>query len=255
MKKLLPLCLALLAINVPSWAQTKKPPQGSKAAPATHRQSPELEGLGRFKIGKTTTAVIGELCRELNVPLEHAYSVGRLTAADDSAVVIQVDYELREEYPDASSFGAACPDAAVYYVPNYTIAEIPVKGLRLSFYKGLLVEIEAKGEIASSDAFAVKYGKPEERSQKTAKPCASARTRSVVTYDNETLTSTWFNKEITATQIISEYRDRNCERQVMGLLLILDNQKTKALDACNTVAEKARLAKLMDAKKKKLSDL
>ena len=191
----------------------------------------------------------------MGVPLEHAYSIGRLSDAKDSTVVIQVDYESDDEYLDASPYGAPCADALVFYIPNYTIADIPVQELRLTFYKGLLAEIETKGSFELSEAFKTKYGKPEMRLEQTPRPCIFVNTGNKIVYQDQTITSSWYNAEISASDIISKYYNSDCQERLISFLLIRHAQKAAMLDKCNIIAKKTGEDKAALAKRKKLSDL
>lgn len=258
MNQFLFLCLLLPAVAT---AQVIKPAPktGAKAAakvpPVAHRQSAGLEGLGRFKINKTTPAVIEEVTKELGCTVQHAYSMTRLSAAEDSSVVFKLDYESSDEYPDATYHASACPDAQVFFIPNYSVAEIPLKGLCLTFYKGLLARIDVEGAKDLAEAFEVKYGAPKMDVTRTPVPCIYVNTGNRTSYTNETYVSHWYNGPLNASYTLSKYYNSECKPQYLSFLLLGDEQKMGIIGRCHDAGERAKTATINAAKRKKLGEL
>jgi hypothetical protein len=250
MKKIL---LALLFLPCIAMAQTKKTVHSATAT--AHHQSAGMDGLGRFKINKTTTAVIDDLCKELDVPLQHGYSMMRLAGLDDSIAVMEVDYQSRDEFPDASQFSNGCAGYRAVYLPNYTIADIALKGIVLKFYNNVLIGIQVENPSTLAEAFAVKYGKPALKVTRTPKVCLFTNTGNKVTYQDESFYSTWYNGSVTANSTTAKYYDSHCTEQYLSFFTIEDEHKLATVEACGRVVEKNAQAKGLKAKKQKLSDL
>lgn len=249
--KLLPVVFALLPSV--AYAQTKKAPAAAHAV--AHRQSPALNGLGQFKINSTQVSIIPEISKELGVPIQHAYSIPRLAEFEDSVAVVQVDYEPKEEYPDATNQSNGCPAAKVYFISNYRISDIPIQGMYLTFYNDVLVRIEVQHPKTLTEAFEIKYGDGEIRVDTKTSTCIYTFTGNKVSYKDETFFTRWYNGGITAINTLSHYHDNECKSQYLSYLIIEDTKRAAAADACGDAVERSYNAAKAASKKKALKDL
>ncbi|PKO01664.1 MAG: hypothetical protein CVU43_11810 [Chloroflexi bacterium HGW-Chloroflexi-5] len=173
-----------------------------------------IEGLGKFKIGKTKISIINDLEKELNTKV----------------VVISDGYKifLKKKEPkyiiEDRSYGlfSSCPDVKEYHISVYNIADMQIKELQLGFYKDVLFRIDCNSSKELEEALKIKYGEPELKWDKKSVSCIYKYSGNEVNYNDNTFTLKWQNGNIMATNYLKSWHDDKCKEQFAHKLHIAD---------------------------------
>ncbi len=131
----------------------------------------KVEGIGPFKINKTTVAQLPQIAQDLGVKFEEVLP--------DTAEAIQSG-----KVGQRVSEGSFCSDAKVYTARSITLAGVDFKNVYLTFYKGSLISFRSFGTPEIEQALTEKYG--------------SGKSNDVPEI------SSWYNKSIYTTIHLSE---------------------------------------------------
>lgn len=150
----------------------------------------DFEGIGNFKIGRTTINIITDLEKELynmakaeaekswglmeqpyknemiNTSLIDFKKNRRIYSASgentfspyDKTIILQLLPNPTDSLNNPSKF-SYCPDVKVFKILNYTISNIELKDLYLTFNKDTLVELKCDENEKITEALEYKYGK------------------------------------------------------------------------------------------------
>lgn len=147
-----------------------------------------LEGIGNFKLGKTTIKIINDLEKELyNVAkneaekswgeMEQPYKNEMINASlkdfkknrkiysasdendfiYDKTIMLQLFPNQTDSLDNPSKY-SYCPDVKIYKILYYTISNIELEDLYLTFYKDTLVELKCDENEKIIEAMKYKYG-------------------------------------------------------------------------------------------------
>jgi hypothetical protein len=121
----------------------------------------KIEGIGKFKLKKTTTAYLDTLVKEKDFDRETIHSFEEYFSLRSRT------NKLAEIFPDtvktynSPSYSHYCADARVFYIPKIEIAGIVLTDTYLTFYKDTLVDINTDYSSQITEAFGLKYGEPQ----------------------------------------------------------------------------------------------
>lgn len=182
----------------------------------------KIDGIGKMKIGALESELIPELGKEFSAPLGTVLSSSRMFAD------VKLRTRLFRVLPDTVGiedrtglFTVFCPNASMYYVSKYTVANIVLRDVYLLFFNGVLCQLSCKGSNELENAIETKYGKAE--SSVFAKPvkCFSLAAGNFTKQEKE-YTSTWQSEGILTKHISSTSFDTKCMPVFVQILTISD---------------------------------
>lgn len=193
----------------------------------------KIEGIGILKIGRTTPDIIKELAKNHRSRIKEA--TDRRYKGDGGAV-FKLIYSDSEKTPDMAN---ACPDAEVYYLQRYLVADVKMMNVYLIFYEGKLIDYVCDGSKDLESALRTKYGEP--RITSTEKPSTFCMGSLDKTYK-----ATWYNGDIEATLTNEFYYDSHCHIASISSFSVRLPDKEANMQDCH----KEYAPKLADPKKK-----
>ena len=120
-----------------------------------------LEGIGNFKLGKTTLSIINDLELSLKTKVNKVYNNTDEYSFIIDTKILQLLPNPNQKYvfenPSKYSF---CPDVKIFKIKKITISGIEIENLFLTFYKDTLVELKCDENDNIYKALEYKYGKP-----------------------------------------------------------------------------------------------
>lgn len=226
-----------------------------KAPPTTIRQSHGMEGVGRFKINKTTLSFMSELAIEFNTTIQKSSNILRMSQAAlmDSSLVFEIVGPVED--PTETPFASICSDVRVFYIPTFTASDIKLEGIDLSFYKGILIEITTEYSDELNSAFEIKYGPPKLNFKENIKNCVFINSGGKTSHKGSTITRAWHNGNLRASSYMSKQYDNDCKPYFISFFSILDEAKIKAKQECEAAATIELNTRQQAERRRKLSDL
>lgn len=221
--------------------------------PATMFGQDKIEGIGKFKLKKTTTAYLDTLVKEKDFDRE------TIKNYDDYFKLMYKKDKLAEMFPDTVTtynsppYSHYCKDTRVFYIPKMTISEIELKDTYLTFYKDTLVDIHTDYTSEIVEAFELKYGKSEIDKKEKEVKCTLKLTGGTITYTETMFYQYWENGNIKCTAAIGDYRDSKCEKQSISYISISIEKVSEKIRECDD-KERDRLKNRQDKEKKKKLD-
>lgn len=195
----------------------------------------KIEGIGQFKLKKTSIAFLDSLAKEKYF---------------DKFVEISPD--TADKY-NSSPYAHLCKDARVFYIPEIKISEIKMKEMYLTFYKDTLISINTDWSEEIVEALELKYGSGELKKKDKEVKCTLNSTGETVTYTETMFYQYWENGNIKCTAALGDYHDSNCEKQTLSYIEIsVENKMSKIIDCDNK--EKRRISNKINSEKKKQLD-
>jgi hypothetical protein len=127
--------------------------------------SQKVEGIGKFKINQTTISVISELELERKTKQSELKENPDYSPSIDEQGVywLKPDTTLTSEYSD-DFYGSYCKESKTYFMKKYSISDINLEDVYLTFLKDTLIEVRA--DILSEydkvqEVVKLKYGLPD----------------------------------------------------------------------------------------------
>jgi hypothetical protein len=215
----------------------------------------KVSGLGKFKLKVTTTAITDEVAKELNSKLkvvnnysdEIGYKYGKPS-------IIELKVDTTKEY-GSPIYAHECLAARVFYINEYTIANIKIKDIYLTFLNDTLVNIRCERNTELNEAFELKYGEPKKEYKEKEVKCTYTYTGADVTYIEQSLSSTWYNGDISCTFQLSKHYDSKCEKQLLSYCYFTVEGSITEITVCDRKIEEEREKRKKSEKKTTLGDL
>ena len=110
------------------------------------------EGIGKFKINKSTTDVIDNIEKDV----KSSFEITNIVEFYNNLYTI--DLQLKEIIFDDSI--SVCRDSRIFYISSYSISNIELKNIYLLFYKDVLIEFRCDKNKELDVLFTMKYGRP-----------------------------------------------------------------------------------------------
>ncbi|HWB62186.1 MAG TPA: hypothetical protein VG603_01660 [Chitinophagales bacterium] len=209
-----------------------------------------VEGIGKFKIGKVTPAIMKDVAKELGVTISTVNNYDDYMEKLNTPGVFELvadTVKLDKNAPSASY----CPYSRVFIIGEYTVADIKIVNLRLEFYRDTLYSISCDWSKEIDDAFNTKYGKPAIEKKETKDFCyVSGEKIDVINTDYY---SRWKNGNITATIILGTYHNMECEEKSSSIVTVYNEIISKTEGKCSDAAEDKYKASKKAQEKSKLS--
>ena len=213
----------------------------------------KIEGIGRFKILKTKVSVIDSILSETSYAFNKVSSMRdfyQKSTIQNSICELTIDTNTTSQIP----FSHYCKWVKTFFIPKIKIADIPISNVYLTFYKDTLIEFKCDGSIAISEALDLKYGQSKVTKTEKKSTCTLKSIKESMPFIETTYFSTWGTGDVTATGIVSDYRDSDCEKKVMNSLHISSLKYGKEIYTCDDKEEAILRAKAEERKRKKLTD-
>lgn len=211
-------------------------------------QSESPVGIGKFKIGQSlASTLIGELEKELNIKVVKESSSLMLFEFKNKTLdnyILELAYDsIKNTAPLEYNY---CKGVKKYYLKKYSVANIPLKDIRLTFYNDTLIKFESDGSIQLKDALKVKYSGGKIKENKTRNSC--------LLYDNEEDIYTWENGDIITTHTRKVTYNTDCEKSFIRFLVLKNIKLDKFTTFCSSDEAILIRKKLKKEKKDNLSD-
>ncbi|WP_148289331.1 hypothetical protein [Fibrella aestuarina] len=189
--RLVPATYLLLSISLTALSQ----PQTSS----------RIDGIGRFKIGKTTTAIIDSLVAERGGKVKEIEEQPMLEAATRS--IYKLVPSTKTNYTLNSSL---CPDTEVYLLGQVEVAGIKIRQVYLIFYQNVLAEFRSKTSAELSEALRLKFGKPTVDIRTKDEVCRYVRLGTEVVNKEVTEITSWSDAGARAKDVRMKHYDQKC---------------------------------------------
>ena len=122
------------------------------------------QGIGIFKINKSTTALIDTVSKQAAVPIvttkEDILMIAYYAAGSHLLNKIFEVKRNSDDYYHGTSESYLQPAVSVFYLNYYKISDIDIEDIYLTFYKDTLIQFKSKSTAVFVDALNTKYGKP-----------------------------------------------------------------------------------------------
>lgn len=131
--------------------------------PTTAIAQSKIDGVGPFRIGKSTSSTLDKIASENNITINtRSTSMDRYLADGATYKITKNIFLLKEPGEDEiqDSYYKHSKDVKVYMIDYIEISSIPFIKLYLSFYKDTLYSIHTEGSTEIIEAMTTKYGEP-----------------------------------------------------------------------------------------------
>lgn len=227
-------------------------------APISSFCQSKIDGIGPFRIGRTTIDIIDQIVKEKNVKVKQSSS-GLDTYAPEGYLLkktknifILIDPKLGEiKHPELRHD----PNVKIYFIDYFEISGISISKLFLSFYKDTLYSVYADGSNELTEAMTLKYGQPKIES-KVSKVKCSNRIAGEFEVEEKNYTSEWTTgiDSIKATSYSSIYYNDKCEKRFLSFFSIENNKLSERIRINEQDFEAKKEIENLKEKKKSLSD-
>lgn len=191
------------------------------------QQDVKFTGIGIFKINSDTSVLYNYIAdhrlkpKIINEEMDYLH---RTYYGADSKDIFKLvaNNEPGKYFSEVSD----CPDVKEFYLGEYSINGISLKGLRLKYYKNQLVNVKCKYSRLLADAMKVKYGDPISIISADTTKCVYKLTGITEKLTTNDFTDKWQNAEITAKSYLGEYYDDNCQKKILSYFTYwIDNKE------------------------------
>ncbi len=186
----------------------------------------KIEGIGKYKIGKSTIAIIDSVKSELSYRFGMGYST-----------------YIFESVPDSTSSDPTvyCSGVRVFIsIEGLRISGIELGYTRFTFYRDTLIRMEFNYDFELEHFLTLKYGNPILKDESRTINCTYKLTGRSVAEREERVTKTWSNGKIKATSKIDKRLNDKCKIEDSSFFKIELQPLASELDMCSQ-KEKNRL--------------
>jgi len=215
-----------------------------------------IEGIGKFKIGKTPVTYLETFIKENNFERQSINSWDEYQNFKyQTYKIAEVFTDKDEPYMSATYCASYCKKVRAFYIPKMTIAEININNAFLTFYNDTLVRISISYSPEILNAFEVKYGKPRISADSKNVTCTSKITAETKILQETDFSSYWENRNIQCVASINNSYNDDCEKTQDSYILIYLRTVRSKIQECND-KEENKINEIKKANKKtKLNDL
>jgi hypothetical protein len=205
----------------------------------------EISSIGKFEIKTTTLSILDELQNTLDTKVKICSSFSNYSKYQQSKdnYILQLVRDTVNEYN--SPFGAKyCDLVKIYAIQGYSVANIELKNLELTFMNDTLIQFKCDGTTDFIEAIHLKYGKGKLRQTEKEVTCEVGRLGTEVKLKETAIFETWGNADIKANSTISVFYNRKCEKNYLSYFVLSSFEASKEMNKCED------LKKLEDKKRK-----
>ena len=186
----------------------------------------KIEGIGKFKIGKTTISVTEEIAREMGdkiIIIDEYLSRGRDHFRIDEIVV-------NETHPHRSPTEASFyPGVRTFHITTYKVAGITINNLILTFKNGILIGLNCVGSFDLAESLALKHGNPMLKTELKKVMCGQALDKNKLELEVAEYTQSWANGKILVSAVITKHYDQECIENLPTRSMFVTNRRTMQL--------------------------
>lgn len=218
----------------------------------------KIDGIGQFRIGKTTSDIITQISDDKRVKVKESHS-----AMDE----FRVDGSLYKKTKNIFIVSEPKPgdidnpnylhnsDHKCYFIDYYEVSSVPISKLYLHFYKDTLYSIRCDGGIELTDALTLKYGEPAIETE-TKKVKCSSRLAGEFEVEERNHTSKWNTgiDSVKAVSYTSLYYNSKCEKSFLSFFYITNEEISARLNSIEIDYRANKKSQQNIEKKKVLSD-
>jgi hypothetical protein len=218
----------------------------------------KIEGIGRFKINKTTTSLLDTLAKEYGVKITKISKDGdfrKIVIKNESKnknCIIELLKNLSDDRIDQIPFAYSCEATRVFYIQKYEVAGIGLTELYITFIDDKLISIFCNYDAKVKEALRLKYGAGKVEYETKEIRCVYKLTGNIVTEEEYSSSEDWTNGNIVATLSFSRSYDNECKKEITSYLLIKNTPMYSRLLSCEYEAKKKLKTSLEKAKKASL---
>lgn len=187
--------------------------------------SQKIDGVGPFKINKTTVADLMAIAKS------KGYRVSKITTRDegleDKAPGLYQLIANRTDPDDSPGFCSFCPTSKVYWLPLIRIAGIDVANIYLIFSNNVLVHFTSDSSVFLTEALNTKYGNAPVKMEDGIAVCDGD------TLKTQSFTSTWQKNIVEFEESSYTYYDPGCIKRLTSTLHISDLIKSDREFKCH----------------------
>jgi hypothetical protein len=223
LKSLLASAILLVIAGGSSFAQTKKAPATKTVKPANPKIK-KLVGIGPFKIGQSTTAIVDSICKQTGRRLTVLNSRSELPRKRNYAL----EAAPGQDCDEVVAYASMVPDVKVFLFDKYELAGMhEIAELQLNFYKDTLYSATLYGwptQILSD--LIEKYDNGTRISEESVSKCKGV---TIPLYKGGFI---WKNENVTMEATLSVYADpETCEPQESKVIKVHDPMRSKKIEA------------------------
>lgn len=218
----------------------------------------KIDGIGQFRIGKTTTNIVSQISDDKRVKIKESHSALDEYRVDGSLYKKTKNiFIIVEPAPgDIDNVNYLHnPDYKCYFIDYYEISGVPVSKIYLYFFKDTLYSIKCDGGVELDEALTLKYGEPEIKTE-TKKVKCSSRLAGEFEVEERNHTSRWSTgiDSIKAVSYTSMYYNSKCEKSYMSFFHLTNGELSARLNSIEVDYRANKKSQQNSDKKKSLSD-
>lgn len=206
-------------------------------------------GLADFQVNATTNNDIIAYASTKGVVIEkiNSFSVLRKLETKLGTKKMGIAELIYDPAGSGPVQASQCSEARVYQVFNYTINDIPITDLILTFYQDTLIDIHCNSSSEIREILKTKY--PEHKDTLIKKPvnCVYKLTGVSAEYEDISIELVWKSDGNFAMDVLRSYYDSKCQPEAYHILVISDSEKSRIKSGC----ELEGMQKKRDAEKAK----
>lgn len=230
----------LIIISLPGFAQEQK-----------------IEGIGQFKISKSTISIIDDLASQMGVKIKsisESVSLSNAKINNERYIFKLIKDSTRSDFLQPS-YSTSCPDFAVYAIFEIAISSFFFDNVYLTFYQDTLISFKSDHVENLDQALAVKFGKPELFDDEKDITCVYTYTGATIKKKEMNLKQTWKNEYIEAVVSDWQFYTSDCQLHIISGFSVENTEYVHLLYQCEKDQKDALEQKAKDELKKKSDGL
>jgi hypothetical protein len=218
----------------------------------------KIDGIGPFRIGKTTANIVNQISDDKRIKIKESHSALDEYRVDGAFYKKTKNIFIVSE-PKPGDIDNAnylhVLDYKCYFIDYYEISGVPVSKMYLYFFKDTLYSIKCDGGVDLDEALTIKYGEPEIKTE-TKKVKCSSRLAGEFEVEERNHTSRWDTgiDSIKAISYTSMYYNSKCEKSYFSVFHITNEELSSRLSSMEVAYRANKKSQQNTEKKKSLSD-
>lgn len=221
----------------------------------------KIEGVGKFKVKKTTTSIMKDIATELGTKIQIVTNYDQYfdLTSPSSLLKKQRVLEFKPDTIDKANYynttlATLCPEYQVFLITSYDIAGINLKNIRLTYFRDTLAAFHCDYSTQIKEALTLKYGASKDTATTKDVLCTFTYTGNQVTYKEVTSYNRWNNDDISATLYLHRYYDDKCKEKFLSYFDVSVAKHILTKSSCDEEMRKNAAEQMKKVKKDKYSD-
>ena len=214
----------------------------------------KIDGIGQFKINKTTLKDIEQFADGLKLEMKSSDQILDFSSEAGNTTKILYVAANSDDFL-TSPYAPILKNEKVIYIDNLHIAGIIIQDVYMNFWNDTLYKIESNGSDELIEAIKLKYGNPVTTKKERLLQCRSG---AGVLYNEKavTYTSKWVGlSNIQGINVVGKNFDLNCKAMFSSTFQVLNSSKDNKVRALASQYLTKKKNEDDKAKKSKLNDL